>query len=243
MNSLEYVTSRLGNVQPATRQIATELYEVARANAHEIWFMWGMGTSVEHRTGRALDLMVRNKAAGDFLRDYQWANRQRLRLHHVIWWQRITSTTHRPGVVVLMADRGNPTVNHYDHNHSLFFAGPYRAPTRLQVRLLQYLHQVGSDGKWGPKTDDAVMFMRSVAFAHRGYPDLSKQSFNTTQVKRAQTIVRTKDDGIWGPKSQAALIAWVKEVQRNLGVRTDGWWGPSTDSKFKFVRNRYLNKY
>lgn len=242
-NSLEHVTSRLGNVQPATRQIATELYEISRANYHEIWFMWGIGASQEHRTGRALDLMVRNKAGGDFIRSYQWANRSRLRLHHVIWWQRITSTTHRPGVVVLMNDRGNPTANHYDHNHSLFFAGAYRPPVRFQVRLLQSYFRVGVDGMWGPKTDEVAVLMRKVLWAHVGWPTPRNTPLTDKETRDAQRVVRTKVDGIWGPLSQAALVTWAMEIQRNLLVKVDGLWGPRSDGKFIQVRRKYLNNY
>jgi hypothetical protein len=128
VNSWEYVSSKLGNVRPETRSKAKEIYEAARAAGHEIWFMWGMGSSAEHKTGRALDLMVRNEAAGDWVRNYIWANRARLRLQHVIWEQHITSTVTEPGVRRKMADRGNSTENHYDHNHVFFLTGAYVAP-------------------------------------------------------------------------------------------------------------------
>ncbi|WP_446219966.1 peptidoglycan-binding domain-containing protein [Micromonospora sp. IBHARD004] len=128
MSSFAYVSSELGNVKPETRSIAEELYNVAKAAGREIWFMWGIGTSAEHKTGLALDLMVRNEAAGDFVRNYIWANRERLRLRHVIWEQHITSTVVQPGVRRKMADRGDPTDNHYDHNHVWFFRGSYRPP-------------------------------------------------------------------------------------------------------------------
>lgn len=128
MNSFEYVTSKLGNVDAETRSIAKELYDVAKANGHEIWFMWGMGSSAEHRTGNALDLMVRNKKAGEFLRNYVWIHRKRLRLIHVIWDRSITSTRVQPGVRRRMADRGNPTQNHEDHPHVWFAPGPYVPP-------------------------------------------------------------------------------------------------------------------
>jgi hypothetical protein len=126
--SLAYVTSRLDNVKPETRKIAEELYNAAKAAGHDIWFMWGMGTSAEHKTGLALDLMVHTNAAGDWVRNYLWANRKRLRLRHVIWEQRITSTVNQPGKVRLMEDRGNPTANHLDHVHTWHFAGEYQPP-------------------------------------------------------------------------------------------------------------------
>lgn len=129
MSNWNHVSSKLGKIQPATRSIAKEIYDEARKNGHEIWFMWGMGSSGEHRTGRALDLMVRNKAAGDWINAYVWKHRARLRLRHVIWWQRITSTVTRPGVARLMVDRGNSTANHKDHPHVLFNPGAYRAPS------------------------------------------------------------------------------------------------------------------
>lgn len=151
MSKFAQVTSKLGNVKPETRAIAAEIYNVASGAGHEIWFMWGMGSSSEHATGRALDLMVKNKAAGDFVRNYIWENRKRLRLRHVIWWQRITSTVVQPGVVRTMADRGSVTENHKDHVHVLFNAGSYVPP----ISDLEPPLGTGSlivDGILGPKT-------------------------------------------------------------------------------------------
>lgn len=128
-NSWEYVSSKLGSkLKPETKAKAKEIFDAAAHAGHEIWFIWGMGSSAEHSTGRALDLMVRNEAAGDWVRNYIWANRARLRLQHVIWEQHITSTVTQPGVRRQMPDRGNSTKNHYDHNHVLFLTGAYVAP-------------------------------------------------------------------------------------------------------------------
>lgn len=123
------VSAKLGKVQPATRAISEEIFNAAKAAGHEIWYMWGMGSSSEHATGRALDLMVRNEAAGDWIRNYIWKHRKRLRLQHVIWEQHITSTVTQPGVRRKMEDRGSVTENHYDHIHVLFFAGSYQKPS------------------------------------------------------------------------------------------------------------------
>lgn len=122
------VSAKLGNVKPETRSISKEIFNAAEEAGHEIWYMWGMGTSSEHATGLALDLMVRNEAAGDWIRNYIWRNRSRLRLRHVIWEQHITSTVTSPGARRKMADRGDVTQNHMDHVHVLFFAGNYQAP-------------------------------------------------------------------------------------------------------------------
>ena len=127
--SYKTVSAKLGNIQPATRAISEEIFNAAKAAGHEIWYMWGMGSSSEHATGRALDLMVRNEAAGDWIRNYIWKHRRRLRLQHVIWEQHITSTVTSPGVRRKMEDRGSVTENHYDHIHVLFFAGSYQKPS------------------------------------------------------------------------------------------------------------------
>lgn len=133
-NSWTYVSSKLGSIKPETRAKAKEIFDAAAKAGHEIWFMWGMGSSAEHRTGRALDLMVRNEAAGDWVRNYIWTNRARLRLQHVIWEQHITSTVTQPGVRRKMPDRGNTTKNHYDHNHVFFMTGAYVAPGNTTPR-------------------------------------------------------------------------------------------------------------
>ena len=123
------VSAKLGKVQTATRSISKEIFDEAKKAGHEIWYMWGMGSSSEHATGRALDFMVRNEKAGDWIRNYIWTNRKRLRLQHVIWEQHITSTVTSPGVRRKMADRGSVTENHMDHVHVLFFAGSYQKPS------------------------------------------------------------------------------------------------------------------
>ncbi|MCA1806422.1 MAG: hypothetical protein LC687_00950 [Actinobacteria bacterium] len=246
--SWEYASSKLGNVKPATRSIAKELYDAAEAAGHEIWFIWGMGPSSEHSTGRALDLMVRNKDAGDFLRNYVWKNRKRLRLQHVIWWQAITSTVTRPGVVRRMSDRGNSTANHKDHPHILVLPGAYQPPenstpkkaTTGLVSRIQDALEAGTDGLWGPLTDQRALTMRTAAKAKRGWPSINpKLVFN---VRDVQSIIDTQVDNIWGPKSQEALVTWIKNFQKILGAKADGYWGPKTDTRFINVRRRYLNK-
>jgi hypothetical protein len=130
-NSFEYVSSKLGKVTAPTKSRAKEIFDAAKTAGHQIWFMWGYdgdASNTEHHSGRALDFMVHNHAAGQWVRDYIWRNRARLRLQHVIWEQHITSTVTSPGVVRKMADRGSPTENHMDHVHALFFTGAYQAP-------------------------------------------------------------------------------------------------------------------
>lgn len=155
MSTWTSVSKKIGNVKPETKAIAKEIYEAAKKAGHDIWYIWGMGTSQEHRTGLALDLMVRNNAAGDWVRNYIWANRSRLRLRHVIWEQHITSTVVQPGKRRKMEDRGDPTANHYDHNHVWLFAGTYRPPsgsTAPKPSTPSKPEILAVDGKLGPKT-------------------------------------------------------------------------------------------
>ena len=131
MSDYNYVSSKLGKVTAPTKSKSKEIFDAAKKAGHDVWFMWGYdgnASNTEHHSGRALDFMVKNEAAGDWVRNYIWSNRARLGLQHVIWEQHITSTVTQPGVRRKMADRGNTTANHYDHVHALFFTGVYKAP-------------------------------------------------------------------------------------------------------------------
>jgi hypothetical protein len=131
MTTWEKASESLSKVDGATRKRAREIFDAAQAAGYDIWYMWGYdgdASNTEHHSGRALDLMVKNHATGQWVRDYTWRNRDRLDLQHVIWEQHITSTVTQPGVVRKMADRGNTTANHMDHVHALFFDADYVAP-------------------------------------------------------------------------------------------------------------------
>lgn len=217
MSTFAYVSSKLGNVDPETRSIAKEIYDKAKAAGHEIWFMWGMGGGEEHGSGNALDLMVRNEAAGDWIRDYIWANRERLRLIHVIWEQHITSTRVQPGVRRLMADRGSTTENHYDHNHVWFYPGPYRAPS-------------GSSSGGSTSTPTPAP-----SGARTLYYDEDKTMVGE-DVKRLQAGLKRVFplyagslvvDGKFGPATEKA----VKEFQSRSKLEVDGRVGPATRDK------------
>ncbi|QEQ93503.1 endolysin [Streptomyces phage GirlPower] len=132
MTTYAHASAKLGPIKDATKSISREVFDAAQEAGHDVWYMWGYdnnASNTEHHSGRALDFMVRNKAAGDWVRNYIWKNRKRLRLQHVIWYQKITSTVTSPGVVRGMADRGNSTANHKDHVHALFFSGSYQKPS------------------------------------------------------------------------------------------------------------------
>lgn len=223
MNSFEYVSSKLGDVKPEIRSIAKELYDAAKAHGHEIWFMWGMGAGSEHGSGTALDLMVRNDAAGDFVRNYIWANRARLRLRHVIWEQHITSTVVQPGVRRLMADRGSPTENHYDHNHVWFFPGPYQRPSTQKPKPVAT--PIKPPAK-KPTIPVRTMYWNRRSMLHGG--DVSNLQKGLRRVFPAYAG-RLAVDGYFGRSTDAA----VREFQRRSGLKADGIVGAATRSKLR----------
>jgi hypothetical protein len=225
--SLAYVTSRLGNVKPETRKIAEELYNAAKAAGHDIWFMWGMGTSAEHKTGLALDLMIRNEAGGDWVRNYLWTHRKRLRLRHVIWEQHITSTVNQPGKRRPMEDRGNPTANHYDHVHTWHFAGSYQTPSinkplavdgvlgPLTIKAWQRQLKVPMTGTMDATTIKAVQTKLRATVDHRLVVDgkgIAQDDKVYKTIAALQRYLKSPVDGIMSkPVSQV-----VKALQRRL---------------------------
>jgi hypothetical protein len=270
MADLDYLLSKLGPVNPATRSKAIEIINAAERAGFKIRFVWGYGTSGEHKTGNALDIMVYSEAAGDFVRNYVWANRARLRLRHVIWEQHITSTVTSPGVRRPMADRGSVTENHYDHNHIWFLdANAYvppptstskppasaipalpatgtKRPSRALTKSIQEALELSADGLWGGDTDTMALRMRTAARCKVGYVDtkgVRRLVVNPFYVSKVQSVIDTKVDKIWGPNSQTALIAWIKDLQRRIGVTADGQWGPITDAKFLSIRYHNLNQF
>lgn len=210
MSTYTQVSAKLGKVAGPTKSISKELYDAAAKAGHDIWYMWGMGTSSEHATGRALDLMVRNEAAGDWIRNYIWKNRARLRLQHVIWEQHITSTVTQPGVRRKMADRGSVTENHMDHVHVLFFEGHYQepgsdtAPIDPEPPKKKTNDQVVDEilaGKWGDG------YARTQKLRAAGYdPNVIQRLVNVEMDQRKaaskrKTIAQIASeviDGVWG---------------------------------------------
>jgi len=184
-NPLDYMGT---NIKASARAKAAEiLTKVSGANT--ITHVWGYDPNpgnTEHHSGLAADFMVfSNKALGDAVYAYLWANRVRLAVQHIIWQQSITSTVVSPGVRRHMADRGNPTANHMDHVHVLFFNKAYVAPPATQpttqlgsrgaavVNVQRHLvwrgYHIAVDGIFGPLTRSAVIsFQRSQRLATDG---------------------------------------------------------------------------
>lgn len=232
--SLAYVTSRLGNVKPETRKIAEELYNAAKAAGHDIWFMWGMGTSAEHKTGLALDLMIRNNAAGDWVRNYLWTHRKRLRLRHVIWEQHITSTVNQPGKRRLMEDRGNPTANHFDHVHTWHFAGAYQPPSGGGKLGPPFDKPLAVDGVLGQHT--IMAWQRQLNVPMTGVMD--EVTTKAVQTKLKATVDhRLVVDGK-GIAQDGKFYKTVGALQRYLGSPVDGVMSKPVSQVVKALQRR-----
>ena len=224
MTTREHASSKLGKINPATRSKAKEIFEAAQKAGHDIWFMWGMGGGQEHGSGNALDLMVRNEAAGDFVRNYIWANRSRLRLRHVIWEQHITSTVKQPGVRRKMEDRGNTTKNHYDHNHVWFLDGAtYVPPPKLGGGMTAPYTPAPK-----PPAKKSVVKVRTLARGVKG-SDVRQLQAEMNRVFPSYPGPLLAKDGSFGPATERQ----VKEFQRRTGLKVDGRVGPATRAKLK----------
>lgn len=205
MTSWAQASAKLGPIKPETKSIAREVFDAAQAAGHDVWFLWGNGGGKEHGSGLALDFMVRNAAAGQFVRDYLWQHRARLRTRHVIWNQRITSTAVRPGVVRLMADRGSVTENHKDHVHVWFYAGSYRKPSAPSKRPTS-TSSSSSTMKRGSKGEAVRKLQHGLRTVFPAYAG------------------KLAVDGSFGPATDKAL----REFQKRSGLTVDGLVGPAT---------------
>ena len=223
MTTWAHASSKLGAINPATRSKAKEIFEAAQKAGHDIWFMWGMGGGSEHGSGNALDLMVRNEAAGDWIRNYIWANRERLRLRHVIWEQHITSTVSYPGVRRKMEDRGNTTQNHKDHNHVWFLDDrAYVPPTKLGGGMTAPYTPAPK-----PPATKPTVKVRTLGLGLKG-DDVKRLQ---RELKRLFPLYAGKlaVDGSFGPKTLAA----VRQFQARSRLERDGRVGPKTRAKLK----------
>ena len=110
----------LSGVTTNTYAKAANIYQAALNAGHRVSSVGGYRGDGEHVTRRAVDFMVPNKSAGDFIANYTWGNRSRFGVSNVIWWQRIITAARASEGWRAMADRGSYTQNHMDHPHVLF---------------------------------------------------------------------------------------------------------------------------
>lgn len=213
----------MGAVKTSTRLKANEIVRAAAEHGYMVKFVWGYDPNAgntEHHSGLAADFMVfGNKAAGDFIRNYIWTNRSRLRLRHVIWQQHITSTVVEPGVVRAMSDRGNSTANHMDHVHAFFLDDrAYVAPGKPAPKP-----------KAKPKPKPSAPKKRLLRRGVRG-SDVAALQRGMNRMFPAYSRLRV--DGDFGPNTEAV----VKEFQRRVGYKgkwIDGIVGDGTRSHLR----------
>jgi CW_7 repeat len=210
-----YLLSKVGSAYPE-RSLAkvVEVIEAAKAAGHRVRFIWGMGSSTEHSTGNAVDFMIYDNAAGDFIRDYIWKNRERFGLIHVIWEQAITSTVREPGKIRPMPDRGNTTKNHFDHVHALFNSTAYRPPgvpvtqpppkpqPVPQAPARKPVSQIAAEviqGKWG-NGDERINRLRAAGYDPAQVQAEVNRQLHTvpTGAKTVSQIAHEVINGHWG---------------------------------------------
>jgi len=138
--------AQMGQVDANPVQLVAE--EIA--SRWDIAFLWGRssGSSGEHPKGLALDFSVlaygggvnnpgpANKAEGDAIAAYLWANRARMGVWYIIWNRRIISTN-RSSYAFGRWVAYNGRSPHTDHVHVSFYAANiYQPPTTPQPEPL-----------------------------------------------------------------------------------------------------------
>lgn len=214
------IVNAVGSITSATSKKMNEVYAAAQKAGHAPWWMWGYdpnASNTEHHSRRAIDFMVRDKADGDWIRAYLWANRKRLGVRHIIWRQHITSTVVQPGVVRKMADRGNTTANHMDHVHVWFLDDRYASPNSVPAT---------SPAKPKPKPVPSKVTVRTLRLGVKGN-DVKKLQSEMNRVFPAYS--KLAKDGSFGPATERV----VKEFQRRVGLSADGRVGPKTRAALK----------
>ena len=129
--------STLGNVTPNTRKKALAVLQHCQDTLGRTpGVLWGMGSSSEHASGRALDFMISQHGMGidtemgDAIAEFVLAHGVDWGLGWVIWRQRIfppkgTFVQNPKGGWRRMEDRGSSTQNHMDHPHVYFAFDKY----------------------------------------------------------------------------------------------------------------------
>lgn len=134
----ENAMSTLGNVSSNTRNKTYRVMDHCQVTLGRTpGVLWGIGSSSEHATGRAVDFMISQNGRGldwelgNLIADYILANGQAFGLGWLIWEQRIYPgsgsfvagggySANPNGGWRKMEDRGSVTQNHYDHVHAYF---------------------------------------------------------------------------------------------------------------------------
>ena len=201
--------SYMGAVKAKTAKVAEEVLEYVRSQGLDVSVIWGYNpaSKPEHSSGYALDFMC-NQHTGDVIADYLWANRSRIGIRWIIWWQRIRSTSPgKSGNWTAMANRGSATANHKDHVHVFLTAGAYNPPAAktltpltghtVSLKAVQSAAKLDGPREQGGTTEgaaDDVMVVEN-ALAQLGLLDRALAG-----------------DGSYGTSTVAAYKAWQKKI-------------------------------
>ena len=243
MSDWDYVSSKLGNVTDKARSIAYEVFHAAKAAGVDVWFIWGDGSEMDHMLNHTqgrpvLDFMVRTEWEGDWVRDYIWTHRARHGLKHVIWEQHITSTVNQPGVRRKMADRGDRTANHYDHNHGEWYGGGYVPPSTGVPGSTPVVNKLlDVDGELGPKTIakwQQVMGTKVDGIITPGNSDLVRAVQRRLQVTVNNRLV-VDGDGIY---QNGRYYKTIAALQTYLGTGVDGKLSVPSSQAVKALQRR-----
>lgn len=113
----------------------------------------------------AVDFMVSNKAAGDKIAAYLWANRKRLGVRYVIWNRRIISETNKPSqwrryTNPVPSRRGTASGDHTNHPHASFFSNGSFTPLKPQKPPVPATPDPAGDY---PRPDTTVVYVDKMA--------------------------------------------------------------------------------
>lgn len=137
------VVTTLGPIKEDTKKVAYEVVKAAKNAGYPIYFVWGIGSTGDHKKGMALDFMVYDKgtvahpgpirkSVGDWIANYLWTHRKRLGVRYTIYNRRIRSVTGTPPNVWLKYSGSDP---HTNHVHMSRIANPpkYSPPPTAKI--------------------------------------------------------------------------------------------------------------
>jgi hypothetical protein len=111
-------------VTPVALEMTRRIIRDCEDEGHPVTHVWGYSSarSSDHRNRRCVDLMVQNRADGDWILGYLRRHRVQLRLRYVIWWGMQWRDYRKPGVPIRSLARYFGWNQHRDHLHVEFDA-------------------------------------------------------------------------------------------------------------------------
>jgi hypothetical protein len=113
-----------GGVEPHVKEYTRRIVRDCAEAGHPVTHVWGYSSAPgsDHRNRRCVDLMVANKADGDWILGYLRRWEQQLHLRYVIWRRRQWRDYFKPGVIWHRMRRYTGSNPHTDHLHVEFDA-------------------------------------------------------------------------------------------------------------------------